>query len=308
MLNIKSSKNLFILIISLLIALTFWGKVRYDRIFEKRKAQIQNCQKDLEQDYLNFSGVIVQDKNNFNILVDTKDDIVSKCIIKYKYWEEHFQNALKHLVKPNDRVLIFGAHIGYHAVLIGKLIGDNGKMWIFEANPYTVKFLKANLIFNDINNGIVYPKAVYRENTKLEFKQIVNGNTGMSRIGEFFDDSLQYRKIQVEAVNVDSLPQISDVNVIQMDIEGGEPDAIYGAKDLIDNSKNLIVFQEWDTSMTKGIDDYLHFWRSRGYRAAQINDKSLTELSDDELKKPNIHIDILWAKNLDDIIAKYKSF
>jgi FkbM family methyltransferase len=275
---------------------------------EKRKAQIQNCQKDLEQNYLNFSGVIVQDKNNFNILVDTKDNVVSDCVMKYKCWEEHFQNALKQLVKPNDRVLIFGAHIGYHAVLIGKLIGDNGKMWIFEANPYTVKFLKANLIFNDINNGIVYPKAVYRENTKLEFKQIVNGNTGMSKIGEFFDDSLQYRTIQVEAVNVDSLPEISDVNVIQMDIEGGEPDAIYGAKDLIDNSKNLIVFQEWSTCMTKGIDDYLHFWRSRGYRAAQINDKSLTELSDDELKKPNTHIDILWAKNLDDIIAKYKSF
>ena len=133
MINIKLSRKLAILIFSLLIALLIWWKIRYDEILENKKMQIRNCQNEsincknalssaLENSCLDSLGVMIKDKNGFNIIVDSHDDIVSRLLIKEKVWEDHLQNALKQLIKPNDRVLILGAHIGYHAILIGKLI------------------------------------------------------------------------------------------------------------------------------------------------------------------------------------------
>jgi FkbM family methyltransferase len=216
---------------------------------------------------------------------------------------------LLQLVKPNDRVLVFGAHIGYHGVLMSKIIGDQGKIWLFEANPMAVKFLRANILLNDITNATIYPKAVFSSNTKLQLKQIAAGNTGASHlVTSNVQDAIEsgVNIITIDAVNIDSIAEISQVDVIQMDIEGAEPDAIYGAKNLINNSPNLIVLQEWSTIMTKNIDTYLAFWRARGYRAAVIRPDSLQEISDEDLRKENIHIDILWAKNLDEIIANFK--
>ncbi len=259
--------------------------------------------------YKNTEGVLVKDVNGFNILIDINDDCVSRSILVHKQWEAHLQNAIKKLVHPNDRVLIMGSHIGYHAVLISKIIGEGGKAWIFEANPHTYTFLKANIALNDINNAAIYNKAVFSSNTTLSFNQITKGNTGGSNLFADYGKSkeplaFEYTSIPVEAVSIDSMPDISSINVIQMDIEGCESDAVYGAKNLIDNSPSLIVIQEWSTAMIKDMDVYLKFWRSKGYRAARIEDAYLIEMSDEELKVPS-HIDIIWAKNLDQIMSSF---
>ena len=193
--------------------------------------QYSLCKKTCEL-YKNIQGILVKDINGFNILIDANDDCVSRSILVNKQWEAHLQNAIKKLVHPNDRVLIMGSHIGYHAILINKIIGEGGRSWIFEANRHTYAFLKANIALNDINNAVIYNKAVFSTNTKLSFNQITKGNTGASNLFADYNNLkdplyFEYKSIQVEAVNIDSIPDISNINVIQMDIEGGESDAVY---------------------------------------------------------------------------------
>ena len=79
-------------------------------------------------------GVLIKDKNNIDLLLMGKDYIVSRTIYNDKEWEAHLQNALKQIIKPNNKVLVLGGHIGAHALLISKLVGNDGKVSVFEAN------------------------------------------------------------------------------------------------------------------------------------------------------------------------------
>jgi FkbM family methyltransferase len=260
------------------------------------------------KDFMKHKGVIVKDVNGFYVILNGKDDCVSYTIFTSKQWEPHVQNALKRLVKPGHKVLTLGGHIGYHALLISKIVGETGKLFVFEPNPESLKFLKANMAINDVKNCTIYPMAAFSHKTSLSFNAIIDGNTGSSHVDRkqnVPDNSENY--ITVDAINLDSMPEIDSIDILQMDIEGAEYEAVIGAQKLIDNSPNLIVIQEYSPAWLKDIDSYLKFWRSRGYCIAQIRNSDLIEMTDDELKKTSNQIDIVLCKNLQDVLKKFSS-
>lgn len=304
-------KNLIVIfLLSLITIILSVNSYKLYKKMKKMRAQISELSK-IEQVtqvspelFNEIDGILKKGPDYDTLLMG--NDFVSRMSY-YGVWEAHLQNALKQLIKPGDKALVLGAHIGYHALLISKLVGSDGAVSIFEANPHTLKFLRANLAFNDIQNVTLFPKAAFAENTTLQFHAITSGNTGGSHIkrpGSEKDNDPSI--ITVEAVSVDSIDSIKSIDILQMDIEGAEAAAVFGAAKLIDNSPNLIVFQEWSPFwMKEDVAKYLEFWRSRGYKIAQITNSGLKELSDDELVNSE-QIDIIIAKNLDEIIAKFK--
>ena len=116
--------------------------------------------------------------------------------------------------------------------------------------------------------------------------------------------------IKIPSIKIDSIPHLTSIDILQMDIEGAEEEAIYGAQNLIDNSPNLIVFQEWSPFWIKDMDKYLKFWRSRGFKIAKISGKFLQLLTDEDLKSNkdinHSQIDIIMAKDLEYIITNFK--
>lgn len=296
-------------IIVLLLALLIISYASFAYILSRRApcyhhilSEITQNQQLQDSNLKKYKGIIVNDKNNFDILV-MGDDTVSEYILSTKEWEPHLQNALRQLIKPRDKVLILGAHIGYHTLLISKLVGDDGKVSIFEPNPSTLKILRANIALNDVHNTILYPKAAFSENTTLSFV-IPKKDSGQSHVKRQKDEQSS-DVITVDAVKIDSLKEIHSIDVLQMDVEGVEDKAIYGATKLIDNSPNLIVFQEWSPSWMKDIDTYLKFWRSRDYKIAQITATELKEMTDTELKGSG-QIDIILAKDLEKIVKNFR--
>ena len=249
-------------------------------------------------------GCLIQDKYGTEILIDCQDNTVSRLIQEKGEWEPRIHHTIKQLVKPKQKVLVLGAHIGYHVLKIADIVGPEGRVFAFEANPRTFKFLKANVAFNDLNNVVLYGKAVYSADTELNFVNVL-GNTGMSYVlHNAPHDYAPGKTIAVQAVAIDSISEIESIDFLLMDIEGAEAQAVYGAKKLIDNSPNLIVLQEWTPAWMSNdeIDEYLMFWRSRGYKIAQVLNAGFKEMSDDDLKKAS-QIDIVLAKHFDKIIA-----
>lgn len=296
-------------IIALLLVLLISSYAFFAYIFSRRAPCYQKIISEITQnqpvqnkDRKRYKAILVSDKNNFDILV-MGEDTVSEYILSTQEWEPHLQNALRQLIKPRDKVLVLGAHIGYHTLLISRLVGDDGRVSIFEPNPNTLKLLRANIALNDIHNTILYPKAAFSENTTLSFAATRKDH------GQFHvqrpEDKQHSNLTTIEAVRVDSLKEIESIDILQMDVEGVEDKAVYGATKLIDNSPNLIVFQEWSPSWMKDTDTYLKFWRSRGYKIAQITTTELKEMTDTELKNSE-QIDIILARDLEKIIANFK--
>lgn len=300
------STKLVIVLLALIVLVLSARNYKISRKNLSLRSEITQLKKDL---FGKFDGVLVKDTNfkdnSFDLLL-MGNDFVSSMIYYNNTWEPHLQNALHQLVKPGNKALVLGSHIGYHALLISKLVGDAGKVSIFEANPHTLKFLRANLAFNDIKNATIFPKAAFSSNRSLQFVALTSGNTGGSHIQRKGDDNSNSNLITVDAVSIDSIKEIDTIDILQMDIESSEAQAVFGAKELIDNSPHLIVFQEWSpTWMKDDVDAYLEFWRSRGYKIAEITTTGLIELTDEQLKNISF-ADIILAKNLDQIISNFK--
>ncbi len=261
-----------------------------------------------------FTGVLMTDEDGEEIFIDPKDSFVSYSIIQNGSWEPHIKNILRQIVKPKMKIVCLGGHIGVHERLISKLVGSEGHVFVFEPNPKILKFLKANIYFEGNKNVILYDKAAYSENKQLRFAaRLVDKNSGGSYVikDRGTADSMA-EEVIVDAITLDSIPNIvSGVDIIQMDIEGSEPEAIYGAKKLIENSPNLIVLQEWllDSMEKATLPEYIKFWRDRGYRFAEIvsSGDKLVKKTDEELMELT-HSDVIIAKNLDEIIANFKPY
>lgn len=254
------------------------------------------------------TGILVLDEDGQEIFLDVQDRVIAGTIIKRGVWEPHVRNLIKQIVQPGQRVIVLGAHVGVHTVLMSRLVGEKGQIYVFEPNPSTLKYLKANILFNPIKNITLYEKAAFSANTELKFIAVGRDvNSGASHIVRE-DKEFLGEEITVQAVKLDSvLPTVDGgFDVLQMDVEGAEAQAVFGAEHIIDNSPNLVVLQEWSPNwMRTDVEKYLKFWRDRGYRFAKITADQLIEISDDELKN-SPQIDIIISKNLDQVMTNFK--
>ncbi|WP_165379643.1 FkbM family methyltransferase [Rickettsiales endosymbiont of Peranema trichophorum] len=256
--------------------------------------------------------MVIRDGNGNNILVDFNDGGVSRILLQNREWERPIMNLLNKLVKPGDTIVTLGGHIGFHVVQMSKLTGKNGHVYCFEPNPYTLRFLKSNIILNDCDNVKVFDRAAYSQATTLRFaaKRYEGANTGGSYVIEGQDDvTSEAQEIQVKSVKLDDvLNDVQAINLLQMDIEGSEPEAVKGAVNLIARSPNLTVVQEWSVAMmSKHMDvrDYLEFWKSRGYQVAEIQVDGPKLLQDHELLADNALTDVVITKDLEALKKLY---
>jgi len=267
--------------------------------------------KGLTQKVPNLSGLLIEGEDGNPFLLDAKDHLFTGKFLKHGCWEPHLTNLIKQIVKPGNKVIVVGGHVGTHTVLFSKLVGTQGHIDVFEPNPQTLKFLKTNIWLNPIKNITLHEKAAFSENTQLKFIKVArNNNPGSSHLVR---DSKNYigEEITVEAVTLDSVLSAPEegFDIMQVDAEGAEIKVILGAQNIIDKSPNLIILQEWSPfwMKTSDINQYLKFWRDRNYKIARINGGKLIELSDDELQKQE-QIDIIITKNLEETIKNFKPF
>jgi hypothetical protein len=63
--------------------------------------------------------------------VDSRDAIVSRQIMYSGTWEPHYIALLGYIIKPGYNVLNLGSQSGLEALIMGKIVGPNGKLFIF---------------------------------------------------------------------------------------------------------------------------------------------------------------------------------
>jgi FkbM family methyltransferase len=300
---------LAILILATYIFIQNYRIVRIDYL-----AQVESVINYRESTYLwnlnneRFSGLIISDEDGKDMVIDKNDNMVSAYIINYRIWEPHVRQVMRQIIKPSDNVLSLGGHLGVHVGLISRLIGDKGMLYIFEPNPDVLRYLKLNISINNSAYNIqLFEKAAYSENTKLKFiARDSSENSGSSHI--LFDWQKKQNNeniIEVDSIKIDDINEIKDIDILQMDIEGAEPYAVMGAKNLIKNSPNLKVIQEWGNDMKKEVAaEYIKFWRELGYKIGLITCDAIIEKTDKEVLELPLS-DIIIAKNLDEIIKNF---
>lgn len=305
--SLLSAAIILILVTSIVILIV------YVRRYKKRYRLIRSALRAFRANRgPNTYGEVILDREGCKIIIDPNDAMVSDFIKKDGVWEAHVGSFLKKVVKAGAHVVVVGGHIGYHVVHLSKLVGDNGSILCFEANPRTYNYLVDNVKINDCSNVRCRQKAIYSRVTTLKFAALNKGdcNTGGSHViaGEPTGRSDQII-IEVEASTLDiECADMSKIDFLMMDIEGSEVAAVEGGMKVLDRFPNLVVIQEWSKSMMTSHGDlgaYIKIWRSRGYSIAKINGDSIDLMSDEDLVVDDIMCDVVIARDLASIEKLY---
>ena len=185
------------------------------------------------------SGVLVN-SNSYYYLCDPSDGHVSRQLLKTGQYNSKEIENIQSLINSKSKVLIIGAHIGSLLIPISK---KTFSIDAVEANPNNFSFLELNIKLNSCQNVKTYNFAATSQTKKIDFI-LSKENSGGSKvypkkneIGYFYDNP-EIIKIQGKKLD-DCFSEKYDL--ILMDIEGSEYDAMLGAKGLINSTKKLVI-------------------------------------------------------------------
>jgi FkbM family methyltransferase len=176
--------------------------------------------------------------------------------ISYTYTAQTIINGDIH----EPTTIEFIQSVGGNVVHAGAGFGDFlpalrncNRVFTFEPNPLMYKCALQTIILNNLTNVSLYKQALGESNCKSSLKNIDESGLEMgprSEIGE---------GIRVDMIKLDDFI-VEKIDLIHLDLEGYEFEALKGAKELIKRDKPLIVL-EIDTKAV----DYNNFMRLINY-------------------------------------------
>jgi FkbM family methyltransferase len=221
-------------------------------------------------------------------------------------YEKDTATLFREVIKPGMTVVDIGAHVGYFTRLFGDLVGTTGVVHAFEADPVNFALLKDNTRGREKVH--IHEQAVADRGGMIEFYETEN-HTGCHSL--VASDSRPH-KLTVSCVALDEFLQtnnIPQVDVIKMDIEGGEPIALRGMRNALTSNPNVILITEFcpdnfRESSTRP-SEYIAQLHELGLRTWSITADGLKEITPELNRegvffiKPDYHyVNIFVAKNL----------
>jgi len=196
-------------------------------------------------------------------------------------YESELQNALQSFIKPGDVVYDVGANIGYVSVMCAKCTGPEGRVFAFEPLPANQQRFLRSLELNHLENRVMLvDKAVGKKSGNTTFW--VHASTSMGRLDSVKQEGLQFEEaISIELVSLDDFIWSHGEpapDVIKLDIEGGEVDALPGMSRLLREYRPLLLVEIHGTEAGRFVYDELErakydlYWMQTGYPRIENRD------------------------------------
>lgn len=155
-------------------------------------------------------------------------------------YEPSVSRLLKSLLKPGMIFLDCGANNGYYSLLASRWVGPGGIVFAFEPSPKTYSRLLRNVRLNQAENVRLFNCALGREDgvARLNLSDKSDGLNSLLKI----EGASQ--RIVVPLRRIDDIIWEGGVDVVKMDVEGGERDILEGMRRVLALSRNPQVIME----------------------------------------------------------------
>jgi FkbM family methyltransferase len=179
-------------------------------------------------------------------------------------------------VQPGAVVFDLGGHVGYYTLLASELVGPAGRVITFEPLPRNLHYLRRHLALNKAGNVTVVEAAVSDRAGSALFDEGPSSFEG--RVGA-------HGRLQVTTVALDELVRSGALpmpNVMKIDIEGAELDALQGARIVLSSARPTLFLSTHSSAVHQACCELL---RSLGYALTPIDGQPLA-MSRELLARP----------------------
>lgn len=214
------------------------------------------------------------------------------------YYEPETQRYLRETIQPHMTVIDIGAHIGFHTLLLAKLVGPQGRVYSFEPEKNNFDRLKYHIEANYLHWVTPIKMAVSRE-TGVASLAIHTSDSGHSlKINE---DHHHLQKIKTTTLDeFVKQKSIQKIDLIKIDVEKSEGDVLTGGNETFSRKNAPRVICEIHSSHKSsavGQDKIRKMFYDYNYRSFWLQKKYLQEL---KVREPVIGLqNILFLKGTD---------
>jgi FkbM family methyltransferase len=246
--------------------------------------------------YINRGKFEYQGLTFYNAINDTG---IETSIITNNTYEPEVIKEIKSILNNGSTFIDGGANIGFFSLIASKIVGPTGAVIAFEPTPSTLNYLKKNITTNKIKNIIVVDKGLSSSEKQLPFL-LSKDNPEANFIVSKEDENLQNKDkiIKISTISIDkfcSENNINKIDLIKLDIEGQELEAIKGAREILTINENVKIIFELNIAFKKnGIEfakeiftelNRLNFFKFETLLNPKISIKNLDNPKDLELIK-----------------------
>jgi len=210
---------------------------------------------------------------NYFLPTDACADNVANEIISNKIFEKEVIELAKKYIQLGTSVLDVGANYGQMSVLFSNLVGDTGTVHAFEADDWIYEILQKNIEANN-KTGKIIPHFGAVHN--------VHGDTlifpvqDFKQFGAYGSYGIDYNAKQgreVKSITIDELNIEEKISFMKVDIQGGDLQAMQGARKTIEKNKMPIIFEyeyHFEERFNMCFQDYIDFVQSINYRFHKV--------------------------------------
>jgi len=140
-----------------------------------------------------------------------------------------------------------GAHHGYYAVALARVVGAAGSVQAFEPFPESAEVVRRNVQLNRVSETVaVHPCAVGAAVGTGRLQLSENGPQNHSLVAAL---SFEGRTVEVPVTTIDAqVAALGTPHFIKLDVEGAELEALRGASRLLGLGQTTFLFESetWD--------------------------------------------------------------
>jgi FkbM family methyltransferase len=189
--------------------------------------------------------------------------------------ERYLVELMRECIPDGGTAVEAGAHIGFVTLHLASSVGPAGRVWTFEANPEVHDTIRENLRLNGLADRVTLVEgAVGDKAGRARFHVSGGGETS-----SLHDQGTTRREVEVDVTPIDeALPADAVADVVKLDIEGGEVDALEGMRDLVARSgERLTLFLECNpdalAAAGRSAAELVAWLTDRGFRLFQIEER-----------------------------------
>jgi FkbM family methyltransferase len=189
--------------------------------------------------------------------------------------EPKVQTALQKYLRPGMIFYDIGANIGFFSLLAARIVGNNGRVIAFEADPEIAARLREHVTRNDFRAISVEEKAVWSEPNTVFFARTDPATSPDRGLGHIVATGAG-DTIQVDAVSLDDYVQIEPApDFLKCDVEGAEVEVFRGAQRLLTEKRPSIICEmHSDANHRLLLEMFAHF----GYACKSLDEHHVLAL------------------------------
>ena len=194
------------------------------------------------------------------------DSIRVKSVVSGDFYEPIL---LRHVLDnyQGGAIIDIGANIGNHSVFFAHYLQDKQDFHLdaFEPEDSAYSFLKENMLNNVSSPNVeLHNVAVGSVNGSVELNNGSPNNLGAARVTR--SSSTESLEIPMKKLD-DIIHKSKRVSIIKMDIEGFEPDALYGGYRVLSENSPILYIEAENEDRKKKIDSIVEplGYSSRGF-------------------------------------------